>query len=96
MPDIDAETVFARNPEAAFRIVDGTALIVMPREAKMLTLNAVGTRVWDLLDGRTPAQIARAIAAEFEVDEATALADALAFLATLRERGMVVEKRAAG
>lgn len=90
MMEITADTVLRRNPEAAHRVIDGTALIVLPRQAKMLTLNAVGTRVWELLENRSAAQIAKSIASEFDVTEARALADTLEFLRQLDERGMLV------
>jgi hypothetical protein len=90
MIEITADTMLRRHPEAAHRIIDGTALIVMPRQAKMLTLNAVGTRVWELLENRTAAEMAKSIAAEFEVTEERAIADTLKFLRQLDERGMLV------
>ena len=53
-------------------------------------LNAVGSFVWGLLDGRrTVAELARAVAERFQVPTERALADVGAFLAVLRDRQLV-------
>jgi hypothetical protein len=76
-----------RNPRIAARVVDGKALIVVIDQRQLHTLNAVGTRVWELCDGRSVGAIADAIAAEFEVDRETALRDVLGFVEQLRALG---------
>lgn len=76
-----------RNPRTAARVVDGKALIVVIDQRRLHTLNAVGTRVWELCDGRSVLAIADALAAEFEVDRDTALRDVQRFVEQLRELG---------
>lgn len=71
----------------AARVVDGKALIVVLDEKRLHTLNGVGTRVWELCDGRTVAAIARSLADEYEVDVDAALADVQRFVAELRAAG---------
>jgi hypothetical protein len=78
-----------RNPRIAARVVDGKALIVVIDQRQLHTLNAVGTRVWELCDGRSVGAIADALAAEFDVDRETALRDVLGFVAHLRELGVL-------
>ncbi len=54
------------------------------------TLNQVGTRIWQLIDGRASvAQIADAIQHEFDVGREQALQDVLDFLASLQAAGLI-------
>ena len=76
-----------RAERIAARVVDGKALIVVLDGKQLHTLNAVGTRVWELCDGRSVSAIATAIATEYEVDAAAALADVQRFVAELRTQG---------
>lgn len=72
------------------RLVDGEAVLVHPGQGKVRVLNAVGARLWDLVDGeRTVAEVARAVADEYDVDLGTAQADAVRFLADLAGRGLL-------
>lgn len=71
----------------AARVIDGKALIVVLDEKQLHTLNGVGTRVWELCDGRSVAAIAEALVHEYEVDAGAALADVQRFVAELRAAG---------
>lgn len=54
------------------------------------TLNQVGTRIWQLIDGRASvAQIADAIHQEFDVGREQALEDVLDFLGSLQAAGLI-------
>ena len=44
-------TAFARAPDAHFEVVEGRALILDPTGKEMVTLNPVGTLVWEALEG---------------------------------------------
>ena len=85
--DIATSVVPKRNPRTAARVVDGKALIVVVDQKQLHTLNSVGTRVWELCDGRDIGAIASVVASEFEVDRATALADVQQFVQQLTELG---------
>jgi hypothetical protein len=76
-----------RSPRIAARVVDGKALIVVIDHKQLHTLNEVGTRVWELCDGRSVAAIAEALQAEFAVDSATALSDVQRFVHELQAIG---------
>ncbi len=53
-------------------------------------LNATGSFVWGLLDGRrTLADVAAAVAERFHVGGERAAADVSRFLSSLRDRGLV-------
>lgn len=74
----------------AARVVDGKALIVVLDEKQLHTLNGVGTRVWELCDGRSVAAIADALASEYAVEPSAALADVQRFVAELHATGALV------
>ena len=77
------------------RDVGGQSLLV-PIGAKvkdmnaLITLNATGRRVWELLaEDRTAEDLIGRVAAEFEADPVRIGADVLAFLERLRQLGLV-------
>jgi coenzyme PQQ synthesis protein D (PqqD) len=79
-----------KNPHAASRVYDGEAFIVVPQSHEYKILNAVGSRVWDLIDGRrSPGDIAEIIASEYDVSMDMALSDVREFLADLQANGML-------
>jgi hypothetical protein len=41
----------ARNPRVVADVVDGKAVLVDPAGREIITLNPLGTQVWDALDG---------------------------------------------
>jgi len=62
------------HPQVAARIVGDSAVIVAADSGMVDVLNAVGTRIWELMDGtRSVQDIAAVIESEYEVsaDEAT-------------------------
>lgn len=80
----------AREPSAAWRVVDGEAVMVLPSTGKVHTLNAVGTRFWQLVDGQlTMAEIAARLAEEFDAPSDRIERDCHAFAAELAERGLL-------
>jgi len=87
---IDLGVVLTKNPNAAYRVYDGQATVVLPERSEVHVLNPIGTTVWDRIDGRrTLAQILDAVVEEYEVAPDEARRDVLAFVAELREHGMV-------
>jgi hypothetical protein len=82
-----------RALETTYEVVDDQAVIVDARRAELITLNPVGTLVWERLDGRADAS---AIAAELErsgrfteVPLETLEADIVAFIEELAGNGLV-------
>jgi hypothetical protein len=70
----------------AASVVDGQAVIVMADSGQVTVLNEVGTRVWQLIDGkRSVDQIVQAIVAEYEVTPDVAWQDTEHFLERLVE-----------
>ena len=68
-----------QNERTASRVMDGKAIVITIDRNQLHVLNAVGTRVWQLTDGRSINDIVDDIVREFAVDRDRALADVLAF-----------------
>jgi coenzyme PQQ biosynthesis protein PqqD len=74
-------------------VVDGEAVMVLPATGRVHTLNAVGTRFWELVDGeRTVAEIAVQMADEFDAPVEQIEQDCRAFAAELSERGLLASE----
>ena len=59
---VSLENKFIRNNDIAWRVIDGEALVVSPKDSLIYPLNDVGARIWELLDGkRTVSDIASII-----------------------------------
>ena len=72
------------HAQVASRVVDGTAVIVLADSGEVSMLNSVGTRVWELVDGkRSVRDIANAIIAEYDVTAETAERDVASFMQLL-------------
>ena len=80
----------APQPGIVGQILNDEAVLLLPSKGEVKVLNAVGARIWSLVDGtRTIAQIAAQVAAEYAVTPPQAEADTLAFVAELAQREMV-------
>jgi len=89
------DPIYAWNPKVATRTLEGTAFVLL--EGRMISLNAVGTRIWELCkSGASLPSIVASIIAEFDTVEEIARRDAEAFLAALTERGMLLRRLPAG
>jgi len=86
---IALDTRCKRSDSIVHRQIGSEAILVPIRGdaadlESIYTLNEVGQRVWQLLDGRkTVAQLCEAIVAEFEVEAAVARKDVMEFLEEL-------------
>lgn len=77
----------------AYRRVAGELFVVDAAKSRLHELNGTAAAIWEgLAKGRSPAVIAAGIAAEFETNEATALADVKKFISELAAAGLVEEK----
>lgn len=86
----EAEHLCVRQDErVAARTLGGKAIVIVIDRQQLLTLNEVGTRVWELADGRTLGAMAAELSQEFDVDAATALRDAHRLVKELCEIGAV-------
>lgn len=89
--------VFKKAPDLVTRKVGGEAVIVPVRNRvgdleSVFTLNDVALRIWELVDGRSSVDdIAAAVVTEYDVDAATAAADARELFSRLAEAKLVEE-----
>ncbi len=86
------ETCVTWHPQAAARLVDDQALIVLTRRGEVLVLNASGTWLWNLLgEACRVCDLAGQLAARFRLTETQALADVRAFVVSLLEIDAIAE-----
>jgi hypothetical protein len=72
------------------QIIDDAAVLVSPDTALVRVLNPVGSRVWELLDGRrTAADLLAILSAEYQVAPAQLETDLTVFCADLAGRGLL-------
>ncbi|MBI4955636.1 MAG: PqqD family protein [Myxococcales bacterium] len=77
-------------PDVLSRMLDGEAVILDLTSGTYFGLDAVGSRIWELIQaGATPRQIRTTLCEEFEVDDATVAQDLAKLVATLRAKGLL-------
>lgn len=83
------DSVIRRNEDIAWRVIEGEALVVDSRNSLIYPLNAVGTRIWELLDGqRNCRDVLAIIDEEFEDNSETHCQDMLEFLEEVVSKGL--------
>jgi coenzyme PQQ synthesis protein D (PqqD) len=86
----DLDRILSRNPNAAFRVYEGQATVVLPDQAEVNVLNEIGSLVWSQIDGRrTLRDIVAAVRENYEVEPDEAQKDVLEFIASLQAHRMV-------
>jgi hypothetical protein len=79
------------SPDVVFRDLEGEAVILDLSSGRYFGLNAVGTRIWTLLDAGTPVdRIVETIGAEYAADAGQIRRDVTALIDELASRGLVV------
>ena len=87
---MDLGIALARNPNAAYRVYDGKATIVLPERAEVHVLNEIGSLVWERIDGRrTLAEIVEEVTRTYDVTSDEARRDVAEFVGALLENDMV-------
>jgi hypothetical protein len=82
--------IASKAPTTAWRVIEGEAVILAVDTKVLRGLNAVGSRVWELIDGRRSVdEIVDTIVAEFQVEPGQARADVDAFLHQLAATRLV-------
>lgn len=79
-----------RAQNVAARVVGGAALLVVLDRHQVHRLDSVGTRVWELCDGRTVAEVCDAMLEEYEVSREELMKDVQGFIAQLWEAGALM------
>lgn len=89
---IDENVRVMWHTQAAARLVDDQALIVLTQRGEVLVLNASGTWLWNLLrEACSIRDLAMQLAAGFHLTEARALTDVKQFVASLLEVNAIAE-----
>lgn len=84
------ENGIVQNEKVAYRVIEGSAVLVNPESSSLYWLNAVATRIWELADGRNSAeQMALVLCEEFEVDLETAIRDTEKMVRKFSDMGML-------
>ena len=94
MPDTSFDWTMKprRSRDAAFRLMDGEAVVVLSSRAEVKVLNEVGARIWQLCDGeKTASEIARTIGEEFDAPQEELEVDVREFLESLAGNRMLEE-----
>jgi hypothetical protein len=81
----------ARGERLAARTLASETVILRPDDSGLYVLNELGTVIWDAADGTTALEtiVERVICPQFDVDAATALGDATAFVEGLRAHNIL-------
>lgn len=75
---------------AAFRVIDNEAVILNLENGIYYSLNEVGTKVWELMDGKKSIKdLTAAITAQYDVDEMTVEKDIIELVSDLLSEGLV-------
>jgi hypothetical protein len=86
MPDMKIEI----SPEVLFQEVSGETVLLDLDSEQYFGLDAVGTRVWQLIgEGATSDAVVDTLLEEYEVDRATLAADVAELLDRLAEAGLI-------
>jgi hypothetical protein len=89
-PEPDPSTVVRRGDRALAEQVAGETVLLDAEGDVYLRLNPSGTRLWEALENPTPiAELALLLELEYDLDPQVALADAVAFVAQMSERGLI-------
>jgi hypothetical protein len=88
------ETIRLREAELHSRAVDGEVVALDMAQSEYLGVNASGAPLWQALnDGTTRAHLVALLREQHDLADADAERDVDAFLAQLRERGLLDEAR---
>jgi Coenzyme PQQ synthesis protein D (PqqD) len=79
-----------RNPQLAWREIDGEIVIISPEDSQVHELNETAALVWKRADGgQTVEQIAGDIAARYDVTSESAQRDVAEFIVQLAEKQLL-------
>ena len=86
------DTQLSIPPQVMSRLVGDETVLLDLSSGIYFGLDGVGKRIWESVgEGLSLGETAAVIAAEFEVDEAQAQADLIAFATDLVERGLLTQ-----
>lgn len=89
---ISAETYVAKSPATAARLLGAETIIMSTLDSTLFSLNPTGSIIWEAANGTTRlASIVKdRVCTEFDVTAEQAHADALEFVSSLAEHGILL------
>ena len=88
-----SDNIYLKNKDIAWRAIDGSAYLVDSKGNALHELNEVGTRIWELIDGKKDQDdIVACICDEFDAAKESVKKDLSIFLAEIQKKGLVKEK----
>jgi hypothetical protein len=89
---ISSETVFRKSADVIERQLEGEAVLLDLKTGIYYSLDPVGSRVWELVDGsKSLDSIARLITGEYDIGHGQALEDMRELMADLLDEGLVAK-----
>lgn len=90
--DMNLDTHLSIPPQVMSRLVGDETVLLDLASGMYFGVDGVGQRIWEsVAEGRSLAQAAAVIAAEYDVDEARAQQDVLEFATDLVSRGLLTD-----
>ena len=87
---LEANSRIQRHPNIVFSEIDGETVMMDSRFEKYFGMQAIGTRIWQLLEEETNLEaVCTQLTAEFDVDMQRCMEDAQPFVEELFEQDMV-------
>jgi hypothetical protein len=86
-PEALESALLCQSERTACRIIDSKAVVITIDQNQLHVLNPVGTRVWELADGRSFGQVVQGIVREFEVEPERARLEVRSFVEQLLALG---------
>ncbi len=84
------EDSIVRNPETAYRNLDGEGLVMNPSDSMLHSLNEVACAIWEyLIEEHKVSEVVEMVLEKFNCDYETAERDVLNFLQTLQQQDLV-------
>ncbi len=89
---LSSGSYIAKSPATAARLLGDETIIMSTVDSTLFSLNATGTVIWEAADGQTPLSsiIEEKVCATFAVGPDEARLDALAFVESLAEHGILL------
>jgi hypothetical protein len=87
--DISLTSQVKLNPEVLFQELQGEAVLLNLKSGVYLGLDAVGTRIWNLLQQHPRLEdVLNAVLGEYEVSQAQCLQDLLRLVSEMEQQGL--------
>lgn len=87
---MDKHAILHRNTAILWRELETEAVLLDPEQGLSFTLNRVGTRIWQLADGRSRETIANVLYTEFDAPQADLDNDVDEFITQLIESRLLL------